>query len=118
MSSSLTAQARPRPPQRRADARVNRRRLLHATGALLSTGRAFTLAEVASEAGLATATAYRHFRSAEDAIGAFVAGFWDDFDARVGALEPADGISLFCRIWVEEVLTWGRALVQVRSREG
>lgn len=111
--------ARSRDHGARADGRQNRRRLLAAAGDLLASGSPFTLADAAGSAAVSTATAYRHFRSADDLTNAFVAGFWDDADARADADEHArttlDGL---CGLWVGAVLDWGPALVTVRSREG
>ena len=85
----MTAPVASRPPGRagprgtgRADGRRNRARLLAAAGEELQRGRPFTLAEVAERARLSTATAYRHFSSAEEVVEAYVGGFWDDMDAR------------------------------------
>ena len=101
----------------RADSRRNRARLVVAAGAELRLGRQFTLADVAERARLSTATAYRHFSSAEDVVEAYVGGFWDDVDLRARAL-PIDDFPGFCRAWVDAVLDWGSALVYLRSREG
>ena len=122
MSSTARRAAPPggslRPPAKRSDGRENRHRLAEAAGELLHRAEPFALADVATAAGLSTATAYRHFRSAEDATEAFVGGFWDDMDARVAAAEPEVDLRRFCGIWVRAVLDWGPALVQLRSREG
>lgn len=120
----MTAPVASRPPEHadrgragRADGRRNRARLLAAVGEELQCGRRFTLAEVAERVGLSTATAYRHFSSAEEVVEAYVGGFWDDMDAR--ALEIADDdFPGFCRAWVDAVLDWGAALVYLRSRDG
>jgi AcrR family transcriptional regulator len=101
----------------RADSRRNRARLLTAAGAELRRGGQFTLADVARRAGLSTATAYRHFRSAEEVVDAYVGGFWDDVDARTRGV-AADDLAGFCRVWVDAVLDWGAALVYLRSRDG
>ena len=103
----------------RADGRQNRRRLLDAAGRLLASVPAFTLAEAAASAGVSTATAYRHFRSADDLTDAFVGGFWDDVDERIAADERArDSLTGLCELWVQAVLDWGAALAHLRSREG
>ena len=107
-----------RRPAKRSDGRENRHRLAEAAGELLHRAEPFTLADVAAAAGLSTATAYRHFRSADDATEAFVGGFWDDMDARVAAVGPEVDLRRFCGIWVRAVLDWGPALVQLRSSEG
>jgi AcrR family transcriptional regulator len=100
----------------RTDGRRNQRRLLAAAGQLLSSGKQFSLADVASAAGLSTATAYRHFSSADDVTLAFGAGFFDEIESRAGA-EPLEFHPL-CRLWVRTVLAWGPAMAHLRSREG
>ncbi len=100
----------------RTDGRRNQRRLLDAAGQLLSSGKSFSLADVASAAGLSTATAYRHFSSADDVTLAFGAGFFDEIESRAGA-GPLELDSL-CRLWVQTVLDWGPSLAHLRSREG
>ena len=107
-----------RPPAKRADGRENRRRLVESAGELLRRSKPFKLADVAAGAGLSTATAYRHFRSADEVTEAFVGGFWDEMDARVAAADPTMDLRRFCGIWVEAVFGWGPSLVQLRSREG
>ena len=103
----------------RADARRNRSRLLGAAGDLLAAGGPFTLADAAGLAGVSTATAYRHFRSADDVVDAFVAGFWDDVEDRAPRLEPGHGqLMRLSGLWVDAVLDWGHALVHLRSRRG
>jgi AcrR family transcriptional regulator len=103
----------------RADARRNRRLLLDAIGELLAHGGPITLAGAAGLAGVSTATAYRHFRSADDLVDAFVAGFWDDVEDRASRLDAGEGqLAGLSRLWVGAVLDWGHALVYVRSRRG
>jgi AcrR family transcriptional regulator len=120
----MTVRVASPPPERaarggtgRADSRRNRARLLAAAGEELQRGRQFTLADVAERARLSTATAYRHFSSAEEVVAAYVGGFWDDVDARARAI-AADDFPAFCRAWVDAVLEWGPALVYLRSRDG
>ena len=118
MSIASQRTAASREPAKRADGRENRRRLVEAAGKLLSRSEPFTLAEVAARAGLSTATAYRHFRSADDVTEAFVAGFWDQMDTRVAAAGSSLDLRRFCGIWVEAVLEWGPSLVRLRSGAG
>lgn len=115
---SKTQNSNRRRPAQRADGRKNRERLVDATGELLGRGRPFTLAEVGAAAQLSTATAYRHFRSPEDATEAFVGRFWDEMDATVAAAGPELELRRLCGVWVRAVLEWGPALVQLRSQEG
>jgi AcrR family transcriptional regulator len=82
----------------------------------------FTLSDVAAAAGVSTATAYRHFESADQVAFAFVAGFLDDVEQRMlsgsPGEEPSRRLHDLCRIWVETVLDWGPALAYLRSPEG
>jgi AcrR family transcriptional regulator len=106
----------------RSDTLRTRTRLLQAAGELLAAEAAFTLSDVAAAAGVSTATAYRHFESADHVAFAFTAGFLDDVEQRTTdtALsdEPAQRVHALCRIWVETVLDWGPALAHLRSPEG
>jgi AcrR family transcriptional regulator len=106
----------------RADARRTHGRLLQAAGELLAAGSSFTLAEVAAAAGVSTATAYRHFESADHVAFSFVAGFLDDVEDRTVAASLNDDATLrlreLCAIWVQSVLDWGPALAHLRSPEG
>jgi AcrR family transcriptional regulator len=108
--------------QQRSDARRTRARLLHAAGELLAAETAFALGDVAAAAGVSTATAYRHFESADHVAFSFVAGFLDDVEHRtVSAVlsdEPVQRMHELCSIWVETVLDWGPALAYLRSPEG
>src|SRR4051794_28211105 len=91
----------------RSDTRRTRTRLLQAAGELLAKQAAFTLSDVAEAAGVSTATAYRHFESADHVAFSFIAGFLDDVEQRTTATalsdEPAERVHELCRIWVETV---------------
>jgi AcrR family transcriptional regulator len=109
----------------RRDGRRSRDVLLQAAGRLLATAEDFTLKDVAAAAGLSTATAYRHFRSAEDIAQAFIAGFLDDVEHRTVAAAPAEDVDAAVArlryvntIWVQTVLDWGPALAHLRSPDG
>jgi AcrR family transcriptional regulator len=106
----------------RSDSRRTRRRLLQAAGELLAAETSFTLRDVAAAAGVSTATAYRHFESADHVAFSFTAGFLDDFEQRTVLTELSDDperrMRTLCRIWVETVLDWGPALAYLRSPEG
>jgi AcrR family transcriptional regulator len=106
----------------RSDAQRTRARLLEAAGELLAAETALTLSDVAAAAGVSTATAYRHFESADHVAFSFVAGFLDDVEHRTvsAALsdEPTQRMHELCGIWVETVLDWGPALAYLRSPEG
>jgi AcrR family transcriptional regulator len=108
----------------RADSRTTRVRLLSAVGRLLDHGHPdVTLTTVAEEAGVSTATAYRYFASADDAVFAYVLQFPDEVATRCGdGADRAGGLERLAewsRVWIE--LTddgWGASLVQLRSTEG
>jgi AcrR family transcriptional regulator len=106
----------------RSDTRRTRSRLLQAAGELLAAEAEFTLSDVAAAAGVSTATAYRHFESADHVAFSFVAGFLDDVEHRTVSTplsdEPERRMHELCRIWVETVLDWGPALAHLRSPEG
>jgi AcrR family transcriptional regulator len=82
-----------------------------------------TLQTVADEAGVSTATAYRYFGSADDAVLAYILEFPDQVAA---ALEDRDQgetglarLALWCTTWVELVDEgWGTSLVYLRSPKG
>ncbi len=108
---------------RRVDSRATRSRLLAAVGRLLDHGHEdLTLQDVAEEAGVSTATAYRYFGSAEDAIFTYTVGFPDAvgiaFAARDAGERGVARLALYCSTWVELVDAWGTPLVQLRSTEG
>lgn len=106
----------------RRDARRTRERLVQAAGELLAAEAKFSLVDVAATAGVSTATAYRHFESADHVAFSFVAGFLDDVEQRTVSSElpddPVERLRDLCRIWVETVLDWGPALAYLRSPEG
>jgi AcrR family transcriptional regulator len=106
----------------RIDAARTRLRLLEAAGTLLATEAPFSLSDLAREAGVSTATAYRHFDSVDQVAFTFVASFIDDVDQRSESirrtLDPAQRLSRLCIIWVNAVLAWGPALTYLRSSEG
>lgn len=81
------------------------------------------LADIANVAGVATATAYRHFASIDDIIQACVLElperavelFVADGD---GASSPQEAFHLWNRAWVRSCLEHGRLAVHLRSPEG
>lgn len=116
-------EARSRNRGRRVDSRATRERLLAAVGRLLDNGHEDpTLQAVAEEAGVSTATAYRYFRSAEDAIFTYTVGFPDAVGAAFAEREAGERgverLALYARTWVELVDDWGTPLVHLRSTEG
>lgn len=109
---------------KRADSRATRRRLLAALRRLLDHGHPdLTLQTVAEEAGVSTATAYRYFGSAEDAVLAYILEFPDEVAAAFAEREHDEGglarLALWCRTWIELVDEgWGSSLVYLRSPQG
>jgi AcrR family transcriptional regulator len=108
---------------RRVDSRATRERLLAAVGRLLDHGHEdLTLQAVAEEAGVSTATAYRYFGSAEDAIFTYTVGFPDAvgaaFAERDAGERGVERLALYASTWVRLVDEWGTPLVQLRSTDG
>lgn len=81
------------------------------------------LVDVATAAGVSTATAYRHFASVDDAIHAFVLQLpvraAELFDGAGGACgEPADDLHRWNLAWVRSCLEHGPLAVHLRSAIG
>ncbi|TPW11751.1 MAG: TetR family transcriptional regulator [Acidimicrobiaceae bacterium] len=93
----------------------NRERLIAAVGRLLAAQGSVTLSEVAAEAGVSRATAYRNFDSSDDAILAYIAAFLDEFEE---STDSVDSLRDLCSVWGRLVADRGYALVHVRSTEG
>jgi AcrR family transcriptional regulator len=111
------------PRSLRSDARRSREALLAAVAALLAErGPGFTLTDAARRAGVATATAYRHFPSAEDAVAAYYdplcAGLLDALNAVPDPGDPEELIRRICREWTIQAAGWGPAAVYLRSPRG
>jgi AcrR family transcriptional regulator len=104
----------------RPDTRRSRALLVTAAGALFGAGTAASMAEVAAEAGISTATAYRHFASVDEVLAAY------RFDVgrellTFSASQKAHGqelLDLVCRKWVQLVVRHGGSMVHTRSPEG
>lgn len=109
---------------RRSDSRATRRRLLTALRRLLDHGHTdVKLQTVAEEAGVSTATAYRYFGSAQEAVLAYTLEFPDEVAAVFADRAQGDRglarLGLWCATWVELVDEgWGTSLVYVRSPDG
>lgn len=104
----------------RADTHRNRMLLVGAAGRLFSAGSPATMAEVAGEAGISVATAYRHFSSVEEALAAYrfeVGRELLDFSVA----QEAGGVDLLARVsaqWVQLVVRHGGSMIHTRSAEG
>ncbi|WP_432974734.1 TetR/AcrR family transcriptional regulator [Dactylosporangium sp. CA-233914] len=116
------AQQPPMPEtKKRADFQRSRDRLIETVGLVMPTStRPVTLRSLAQHAGLGQATAYRHFSSLEELLGAY-------FESIVGQLNAYSqastrtGPDLFedvAQRWIDLVLQNGRAMVQIRSSRG
>ncbi|WP_169812687.1 TetR/AcrR family transcriptional regulator [Nocardia acidivorans] len=107
----------------RSDAQRSRVLLVDAVRKLLRAGRiGFSIPELAAEAGVGVATAYRHFATPHDAMQAFhrraIEQLLEAF-AEVGT--AADAVERFhrcCRTWVDQAMQWGPAVRYVRSSSG
>src|SRR6201996_5449823 len=89
---------------RRRDAVRSRDALLAAVAALLAEqGPGFSLTDVASRAGVSAATAYRHFASPDEAIGAcyhqLSLGLIEGFDAIPDGLAAGGQLRRLCQVW-------------------
>lgn len=109
---------------RRVDSRATRRRLLTALRRLLDHGHAgVTLQTVAEEAGVSTATAYRYFGSAEEAVLAYILEFPDEVAAAFAEREQGERglarLASWCETWIGVIDEgWGASLVYLRSPKG
>jgi AcrR family transcriptional regulator len=108
---------------RRRDAVRSRDALLIAVAALLAEqGPGFSLTDVATRAGVSAATAYRHFASPDEAIGAcyhqLSLGLIEAFDAIPDDLAAAEQLHRLGQVWVTQAASWGPAAVYLRSPRG
>lgn len=109
---------------KRVDSRATRRRLLAGLRRLLDHGHPdVTLQTVAEEAGVSTATAYRYFGSAKEAVLAYILEFPDQvavvFAERERGERGLARVALWCQTWIELIDEgWGPSLVHVRSPDG
>lgn len=105
----------------RRDSVANRQRLLAATGRLLARGeRPRNLQQVAAEAGLSAATAYRHFESLEAAMAAyahFTIVSMQEFAARQ-EVTGSELLTILSSEWVRLIRERGPAMVHLRSPDG
>lgn len=107
----------------RADTQRTRNKLLDVLGRLLEVqGLDVSLPDLAKEAGVATATVYRHFDDVHELREEFYRRFVELLVAEVTALSGEyQGRELFdrtCERWVAYASTWARAATFIRSAEG
>jgi AcrR family transcriptional regulator len=109
--------------RRRSDAVRSRTLITDAVERLLRGGRVdFSVPELANEAGVGVATAYRHFATPAEALDAFnarAAGQLADAFGEVEAdLDPLARFRRSCAMWVTQAQTWGEACRRIRSPKG
>jgi len=107
----------------RRDYLASRRDLLDAAERLLAKqGGRFSLVDLAAEAGVSTATAYRHFPDVEAALDAYYTQLVETLVSHMEAVPAApDVLRRFvavCELWVRAAVSWGPAVVHVRSSRG
>ncbi|QQQ63947.1 TetR/AcrR family transcriptional regulator [Paenarthrobacter ureafaciens] len=108
------------PSGQRLDLQRNRTLLVDAAGRLFGAGRSATMSEIAAEAGISSATAYRHFASVDDVLAAYrfevgreLLAFSQNHQAQ--GLELLDAV---CSKWVQFVVRHGESMIHTRSAEG
>jgi AcrR family transcriptional regulator len=108
----------------RLDSHETRARLLSAVGALAQQLGAppTRLVDIAEAAGISTATAYRHFASAEEAALAHVLQLpqlaIDRFIKRSQSSDPQQRLRDWNEAWVHACLAFGPSAAALRSAEG
>lgn len=122
-ASEDLAEARPTRvrTKRRADAERSRELLIETVGVVVPAAtQPLSLADIARHAGLGQATAYRHFSSLDELLGAYFRRIVSELNDYSQASELS-GPVLFedvAQRWVDLVLVNGRAMVQIRSPRG
>jgi AcrR family transcriptional regulator len=105
----------------RSDTERNRKNLIQAGARLFERSESpISLAEIAAEAGVSVATAYRQFTSVEEVLNAYrqeVGQLLLDYSIgqRCSGLEKLENVS---RYWVKLVRERGAAMVPMRNRRG
>lgn len=105
----------------RSDQQINSAKLIHAAATLFEKSDGpVSLADVARQADVSIATAYRHFESADEALNAYRRDISNRL-CEFSLSQKSNGLVLFdsiCGYWVDLVLERGAALVHCRSSEG
>lgn len=105
----------------RSDTQRNRRELIKAAGQLFASRRgSISMTDIAKQAEISSATAYRHFASVEDILAEYRFGVGEklrDFSLKqeTSGLELLEAVS---RKWVDLVIRHGGAMLYTRSGEG
>ncbi|CAN5327183.1 hypothetical protein BH09ACT6_BH09ACT6_03760 [soil metagenome] len=107
----------------RADTQKTRDKLLDVLGRMLQThGPSISLPALAKEAGVSTATVYRHFDDVYELREEFYERILQNQVDQFRALsEIHTGIELFqriCETWIDIASAWARAATFIRSPEG
>ena len=108
----------------RADSRGSRSRLIDAVGrfGVEHQQRPLRLTDLTSLAGVSPATAYRHFRSVDDAVDAFLARLPEYANAKFQKREPTDDpVARFHQwneAWVASCQKFSSGSIGLRSPEG
>lgn len=104
----------------RIDMQRNRMLLVDAAGQLFGAGRSATMSEIAAEAGISTATAYRHFASVDDVLAAYRFEVGQELleFSRAAEDEGLELLNAVCHKWVRLVVQHGASMVHTRSAEG
>ena len=105
----------------RSDTQRNRRELIKAAGQLFASRRGpISMTDVAKQADISSATAYRHFNSVEEILAEYRYGVGEklrDFSLK----QESSGLVLLeavSRKWVDLVVRHGGAMLYTRSGEG
>lgn len=104
----------------RLDTQRNRSLLVSAAGRLYGVGGTATMTELAAEAGISTATAYRHFASVDEVLAAYRYEVGRELMA-FSMTQETRGVELLrsvSRRWVQLVVLHGRSMIHTRSAEG
>lgn len=105
----------------RADSERNKQQLIDAAGEVLMVSHGtVSLSTIAKHAGLAPATAYRHFASLDDLLATYLRRVVEKLNTYATSLDLSGSelLEAICRRWIDLVLVHGPAMVRMRSREG
>ena len=105
----------------RADSERNKQQLIDAAGEVLMVAHGpVSLSTIAKHAGLAPATAYRHFASLDDLLATYLRRVVERLNEYASGLDLSGSelLEAICRHWIDLVLIHGPAMVRMRSRDG
>ena len=105
----------------RSDTQRNRRQLIKAAGELYAARRGpISMTDVAKEAGISFATAYRQFASVDDILAEYRFGVGEKL-REFSLKQETSGLELLAAVsrkWVDLVVRHGGAMLYTRSGEG